>query len=380
MRSIRSKDLINPERIMDNLINDYLEGALTAYDFLFRAVVYKVDKKGGQLAKDPPNPKNSIVAKIITAGMDSGTPEKDLPVFWPIFPYDGLPIKEGEHVYVLFEDAYNKNHGLWLTRIPESLKTDKTNLTLGFEKYKEEKSNDIDSDIASEKRAQSAPENSKVKTPPLSPEFVKEDVPNFIARVGDRTLEGSNNTLISLGRDRPSKIDSGQKEGAGTIDIVSGRSNTEGDLDLESDLSRIYITSKSDTDKNFNIKAGSAVNGTAAIVCKSDEIRIVARSGTKIIVEKGDVYIKNDGKVTVETTGKVDIKAAGVNVGGEDSPAALGDKVVEILDSLINAFMTHDSHVTPLGPSGPSPTALAKGAPLLAKLETIKSKTVNIKK
>lgn len=379
MRSIRSKDLINPERLMNNLINDYLEGALTAYDYLFRAVVYKVDKKGGQLSKDPPNPKNSIMAKIITAGMDSGTPDKNLPVFWPIFPYDGLPIKEGEHVYVLFEDAYSKNHGLWITRIPESLITDKTNLTLGYKKYKEEASNEIDSDIASEKRAQSAPEQSKVKTPPLSPEFVKEEVPSFISRVGDRTLEGSNNTLISLGRDRPTNVDSGIKEGAGTIDIVTGRINEEGDLDLESDLSRIYITSKSDTDKNFNIKAGPEVNGTSAIVCKSDEIRIVARKGTKIVVEKGDVYIKNDGKVTVETTGKVDIKAAGVNVGGEDSSAALGDQVVDVLTDILSG-LSSDMRPYPLGPVAPNPGSIIKWATAQGKLQTIKSTTVKLKK
>jgi hypothetical protein len=73
--------------------------------------------------------------------MDRATPSANLPVFWPLFPYDTMPIKEGEHAYVMFEDSIKKQHGVWLCRAPEPLniegkEIDNLNLVLGSDKFK----------------------------------------------------------------------------------------------------------------------------------------------------------------------------------------------------------------------------------------------------
>ena len=62
--------------------------------------------------------------------------------------------------------------------------------------------------------------------------FKGEPVPRFSKRSPDFVLQGSNNTLISLGTDRSSAegtsiSDSDKNEFSGTIDIVAGRGVTD---------------------------------------------------------------------------------------------------------------------------------------------------------
>lgn len=110
--TISSKDVNNPERIFNNLIKDYTAGRLDNNNFLYRAVVLKIDHKGGELEKEPPNPKGSIRARIISNNMDRAFKnDEDLLVYWPLFPYDLMPIKEGEHVFIVFED--NRKQRTW---------------------------------------------------------------------------------------------------------------------------------------------------------------------------------------------------------------------------------------------------------------------------
>jgi hypothetical protein len=140
---------MHPERIINNMINDYVSGELDDNTFLYRAIAVKIDQIGGQLegkaAKvNPdsnnisPNPKNSIQARVVSNGHDRATDDSNLAIFWPLFPYDVMPVKEGEHIYVIFEDNATKTHGLWLTRIPENSNVDNTNLVLGSDKYNKE--------------------------------------------------------------------------------------------------------------------------------------------------------------------------------------------------------------------------------------------------
>ena len=50
--------------------------------------------------------------------MDKFATDENLRVFWPFFPESiSVPIKPGEHVYVLFEDS-QMDHGLWVSKIP----------------------------------------------------------------------------------------------------------------------------------------------------------------------------------------------------------------------------------------------------------------------
>lgn len=131
-----------------------------------------------------------------------------------------------------------------------------------------------------------------------------EPIPNFIEAPCEKIYKGENNTWITLGRDRPSNLLSGYggigSTNAGTIDLVAGRMSAnikaetvQGakiipiycDNNFIKDASRIYISQKTDVDKNFNIvktKSGST-EAKAAIAIKSDHVRIIGRESIKIV-------------------------------------------------------------------------------------------------
>lgn len=195
-----------------------------------------------------------------------------------------------------------------------------------------------------------------------------EAVPRYRKRPGDIAFEGTNNTLIVLGTDRTgpaSDYDVDQNKGkvpkptnddvstgnAGSIDIVVGRGQTdetfgnevenslgrkelgksrkeladkEGDVDLKTDSSRILVAMKTHVDKNmkldgFNkaIKAKAledSSSGDAAIVAKSDKVRIVGRSDIELLVTG---ISKVDGKGhPIEKTGSSDWAAFIINSEG----------------------------------------------------------------
>ena len=319
-RPIRTKEVQNPERILNNLLKDYVDGVLDDYTFLYRASVVKIDQVGGALEKTPPNPRNSIQARVITNSRDKDTADLELPVFWPLFPHDVMPIKEGEHVYVIFEDANEKTHGIWLCRIPEPATTDNANITPGVKKYQNDPVNDF-STIGADQAVQNT--DSSPAAVKVSSEFVPETVQKFHARIGDRVIEGSNNTIIVLGVDRPADVASAPTSpGAGTIDVVAGRTKVD-DMDLANDKSRIYVTMNSDIDGNFNINVGPSAGPSAAIALKSDQIRIVARNGMKLIVEGGNIT--------------VDAQQISLGANAQD-PAMLGNQFVQAITPLLTAL------------------------------------------
>jgi len=144
-----------------------------------------------------------------------------------------------------------------------------------------------------------------------------EPIPNYHGRISDSIYEGSNNTSIVLGRDRPGEVGSGygNETGAGTIDIVVGRVSNDiqpsrfnrqstkkdslfVDPNLAKDASRIYISQKTDADANFALKPGGtgSSKGKAAIVIKSDAVRIIGREGVKI-VSRVDSKNSHGGKI-----------------------------------------------------------------------------------
>lgn len=190
-----------------------------------------------------------------------------------------------------------------------------------------------------------------------------EAVPRFRKRPGDVVLEGSNNSLIVLGTDRNSALsenidtDFGPtqewpltdfKKDAGSIDIVVGRGqsfetsgsevvtesiekgtagygpllgrpiktelakdpsmvmSTEGDPDLRNDSSRIKISQRTSTDRNFKISKFNSDNfgiedsedGDASIAIKTDKIRLIARSDIELIVTDYNLRPNEYGSLT----------------------------------------------------------------------------------
>ena len=118
MRRRTHEEILNPETVLFNLLKEYANGTLTSRQHYFRARVEAVDVDGGKLEARPPNPPNSVRARVYTAGLDSTTPREALTVFHPMFPPNhGATVQPGEHVLVIFEDE-SMTSGMWLTTVP----------------------------------------------------------------------------------------------------------------------------------------------------------------------------------------------------------------------------------------------------------------------
>ena len=295
----------------------------------------------------------------------------------------------------------------------------------------------------------------------------REPVPRFTKRPGDLVLQGSNNTLICLGEDRPASKNaksnsqypeppvSGPRKlsQAGTIDLVAGRGITrennkieykkeqlsqventrqeqelekriwaqseagrvvkdaEGDPSFSDDLTRIYLSMKTDGDANFGFTEASQlpnpgsplepVSQAPYSIIKSDEVRIIARpaGGMRIIKEgtrvsetdpgdqaviamQPDGTIMIDGPKIIVGSGNEKGNGAGEQVFiGKDAtePLVLGNELKDLLDSHFDNLKTwiaskFDTHIHPsgVGPTGP-PTVIGDDA----GTGTTKGKTVN---
>lgn len=192
---------------------------------------------------------------------------------------------------------------------------------------------------------------------------VYESVPRFKKRPGDVALEGSNNSLIVLGRDRKGPLvdEESNKKQAGTIDLVAGRGQTpktkgnvvindlkneelakdreslvpnEGDPEFKTDKSRIYISQKTNVDENFgisdyndeNFDVIDSLDGDPGIIVKSDKIRLIARSDLQIIVTNNVAEAEDDPKkfasITVKSNGDIVFKPSDmgyIKLGGDDA-------------------------------------------------------------
>lgn len=240
-----------------------------------------------------------------------------------------------------------------------------------------------------------------------------EAVPRFKKRPGDIALEGSNNTLIVLGTDRTGpyadasqtsdtgkilkKIPADQDGNAGCIDIVAGRGQTpktlgvvveaksidgsplvkelgkseqevssnEGDPDWINDKSRVLVSQRTKVDtnlqlnqinQNFDIKDQDA--GDAAVLLKSDKIRVIGRKDAQILVKDdagsdvttivakstGDITIKakntsikidNKGNIILDAEGDVTLNPKGVvKLGGDSASTPCARKTDTVEQSI----------------------------------------------
>ena len=137
----------------------------------------------------------------------------------------------------------------------------------------------------------------------------------YDATNSEKVIRGQNNTWIVLGRDRPSDRASGYggtgARKAGTIDIVAGRlssidattqSTKRVNPSFSADAARIYISQKTDIDKNFGLTVENLAEATenSAIGIKADDVRIIARKTMRLVTSTDsklsngtDAYLRN---------------------------------------------------------------------------------------
>lgn len=161
---------------------------------------------------------------------------------------------------------------------------------------------------------------------------VVEDVPDlFTRRQGDWTAEGGNNTLIVLGTDRcrrgPATIEDGlgtvAKGGkkAGSILAVAGRKDPRGNPDLDADDTTLYLSMRTEVDKNLNTGGIFTDDTGPAAVVKSDHVRIVFRKNLKIATAEPNSHIFFDeGSLVADLQDKVRLT---LNVDGGDTLAVI---------------------------------------------------------
>ena len=216
-------------------------------------------------------PRNSIIA---IAPRDGSNSEERPMILFPFFSHLSLPIKPGEHVWVMFETDKITDIGYWMSRIVSAAVTDDVNYTQysrefdpTFEPSLKSQSSgnaepvyefpngiikvDKDGNRSVSAETQILPDDEKafekLLTDSESSKITDyEPIPRFVKRPGDNVLEGSNNTLIVLGTTRtvtgeaaqylqtdakkgkiPKKPKDELTQNAGSIDIVVGRGQTE---------------------------------------------------------------------------------------------------------------------------------------------------------
>lgn len=241
-------------------------------------------------------------------------------------------------------------------------------------------------DAAKQKRLDGVPEKFKVQYAGIAGDALSEPVPTYISTPSEKVLNGSNNSWMVFGRDRPQSRLSGYggkgDTQCGSIDIVVGRlgadarsfTSTKGsdnpnqrvwvDPDVNTDAARIYISQKTDIDDNFRLVDGTVGNSKtkSGIALKADGIRIIAREGIKLVTRTDR---KNSQGADIHSVNGIDLLASNDDedlqplVKGENLRDALErltthlDKLNGIVDSLLmyqigfNEALTNHTHLAP---------------------------------
>ena len=208
-------------------------------------------------------PMNSIVGIRVS---DSSGITNTREIFYPFFsPHLCLPVKPGEHVWIIYEKTNDRTLGYWVSRKCSDFQVDDLNFTHA-DRVSQYRSRERDSPFllnigqggsdrqirspgfpngdpgtSASRTLRDANGYSKIVKKASSyggsggtNEFIGEPVPRITKKVGDVVFQGSNNTSIVLGTDygatgaRPIKcfglsmLDPGQ----GAIDICAGRGQT----------------------------------------------------------------------------------------------------------------------------------------------------------
>ena len=191
----------------------------------------------------------------------------------------------------------------------------------------------------------SLPPSEKANVSGIAGDQMIEPIPVYNQATCEKVIEGQNNAFIVLGRDRVTGIMTGYggigHSGCGAIDIVAGRGSYQLRDNANSpinphpmlDASKVYISQKTDIDRNFNIVKGNVGQsvGRAGIAIKSDAVRIIARDGIKLVTGTDR---KNSKGANRRSVSGIDLIAG--NNDGDLQPLVKGGNLSQALNSIID--------------------------------------------
>jgi len=208
----------------------------------------------------------------------------------------------------------------------------------------------------------------------MSYDVIKENVPAFYRRVGDRVIEGSNNVTMVFGTDRAAPGDadldsglghinaSGKGKGTGTWHLVTGRAGLN--PNFTNDSSYIYVSMKTDVDDNIQSSEEFKTNSIPTIILKTDSLRLIAKKNFKLLSNKTYITLDGENSVTIGVPGSKD--SGKIYLGSSAKEQVIFGNVhmktfnafVERFNALVNAYNSH-FHMGNMG----VPTSPPSGVP-----------------
>ena len=328
-------------------------------------------------------PANTVIGRIVSN--EGGQNAQTNIIIMPWFSsHQMLPVKPGEIVNIIYDDYENTGAQMpfWVTRrsSPGTVEDvnfthhdriydptqnpgqyaladrDKTGPDVGGPGFPNgagtDRSKTIeDDDVTGEDAYESIKKNSEAYQL-----HTTEPVPRFIKKPGDHVLQGSNNTLISMGQDRNGENDNEDNiiKFSGTIDIVAGRGrimpisddedpkftaprvviNSRGELetdksphrkgftnrksnpkegnpDFDNDAARLYVSMQTKADEKFGLQlnsdeglklpslTGEGTINRSHVVAKADHVRLIARNSDDPAI-KGTILLVREGLANVD--------------------------------------------------------------------------------
>lgn len=286
----------NSQNVFKSIINQKLN-ELKDYNIKL-GIVLDVDVNGNKFFEN--SPRNTIIFKLNeNSNSDESFILNDLNS--TARPIQDYPIKSGEEVFIVHFTS-EQSQAFWIPVLNFPTRYNKG------EVIKEIEDRIFDSE---NENAESA--------------IIEDDIPNFECRMGDRVIEGTNNALVYISRDRPNAGDSGYEEKAGLVYIVAGRKGK--DIDLKDDLSYIYVCQKTDVDDNLGDDENPKKEVSAEII-KTNSLRVLFKDlrfyNDKVkctISEEGDIELKllegSKSKITLNKNGDLTLEnVKNINVKG----------------------------------------------------------------
>ena len=189
----------------------------------------------------------------------------------------------------------------------------------------------------------------------LNNERMLEPTPKYIRAEGEKVFNQGNISIV-LGRDRPGGRSSGYggrgHTGASAIYIVAGRqcspvdSSLNYDPNMEQDAARIYISQKTDIDRNFNTPGDSV--GKSGVGFKADAVRIVGRESIMFVTRTEDTNSRGGtaGYGGIQLVANNDVTSLQPMVKGANLVQAiqeLDNRLKEISSQLLNHMKDQNS-------------------------------------